>query len=70
VFLTATDDSGLHGNVTLERGDNVGSLLLLVPTDNSVEKKNTSNDTEIDPVTKTGSEEESDFHDCHSIVSE
>jgi len=35
----------------------------LVPTDDGVEHKNTDNDTEIDPITKTGSDEDSNFHD-------
>lgn len=37
--LTAvTDDSGLHGDITTEGGDDIGGLLLLVPTDESVEQ--------------------------------
>lgn len=62
LFLTVTDNSSLHGDITLERSDDIGGLLLLVPTDNSVEHKNTDNNTEIDPRTKTGSEEDSNFH--------
>lgn len=67
-FLTITDDSCLHGNVTLERSDDIGGLLFLVPTDDSVEKKNTDNHTEINPATKTGSEEDSEFHNCASLA--
>ena len=67
LFLAVTDDSCLHGNVTTERSDDIGSLLLLVPTDNGVEHKNTDNDTEIDPVTKTSSKENSDFHSCQEV---
>jgi hypothetical protein len=63
-FLAITNDSRLHGDVTLERSDDIGSLLFLVPTDDGVEKKNTNNHTEIDPVTKTGGEEDSEFHNC------
>lgn len=58
-----TDDRGLHGNVTLEGRDDVGSLLLLVPTDDGVEHKNTDDDTEINPGAKTSSEENSNLHD-------
>ena len=68
-FLTITDDSRLHGDVTLEGSDDIGGLLFLVPTDDSVKKKNTDNDTEIDPATKTGSEEDSEFHNCACMVS-
>lgn len=53
--LTAHDRS-LHSNVTSQGSDNVGSLLLLVPSDNGVEEQNTANDTEINPITETGSQ--------------
>lgn len=68
LLLVVTDDSRLHGDVTLERGDDIGGLLFLVPTDDSVEKKNTANDTEIDPVLKTGGEKGSKFHNCIALV--
>ena len=67
LFLTLADDGGAHGDVTLEGSDDIGSLLLLIPTDGGVEEQNTNNDTEIDPGTKTGSEEDSEFHDCKGI---
>jgi len=54
VFLTTTNSDSLHGNITLERSDDIGGLLLLVPTNSSVQHKNTDNNTEIDPVTQTG----------------
>jgi len=53
LLLTLTDTSGLHGNVTLERSDDIGGCLFLVPTDGGVEEKNTNNNTQIDPVTQT-----------------
>jgi hypothetical protein len=62
LLLTVTDNDSTHSNITLERSHDVGSLLLLVPTDESVEQKNTTDNTEIDPVTETGSEEDSKFH--------
>lgn len=66
-LLTAvTDNGGLHGNVTTERSDDVGSLLFLVPTDESVEKKNTADDTEIDPIAETGGEQGSNLHDVEN----
>jgi len=68
-LLTVTDDSRLHGDVTLEGSDDIGGLLFLVPTDNSVKKKNTDNHTEIDPGTETGGEEDSEFHNCACMVS-
>jgi hypothetical protein len=68
LLLVVTDDSRLHGDVTLERGDDIGGLLFLVPTDDSVEKKNTADDTEIDPILKTGGEKGSKFHNCIALV--
>lgn len=62
LFLTIANNSGSHGDITLERGDDIRSLLLLVPTDSGVEHENTDNDTEINPVTQTSSEEDSKFH--------
>jgi hypothetical protein len=70
LLLVVTDDSRLHGDVTLERGDDIGGLLFLVPTDDSVEKKNTANDTEIDPVLKTGGEKGSKFHNVENRTGE
>jgi len=65
-LATVTNDGGLHGNVTLETGHDIGSLLLLVPTDDSVEHKNTADDTEIDPVAKTGGQQGGDFHNIEN----
>jgi hypothetical protein len=62
LLLTVADNDSTHSNITLERSHDIGSLLLLVPTDESVEQKNTTDNTEIDPVTETGSEEDSEFH--------
>jgi hypothetical protein len=63
LLLVVTDDDSLHGNVTLERGDDISGLLLLVPTDNGVEQQDTANDTEINPILETGSEKSSELHD-------
>ena len=68
-FHAVTHDDGLHGNITFETGDNIGSLFLLVPTDNSVQHQDTNDDTEVDPVTKTSSEEDSKLHDWKEGVS-
>lgn len=68
LFLTITNDGCLHGNVTLEFCDNISSLFFLVPTNDGVEHKNGDNDTEIDPITKTGGEEDSKFHDCTELA--
>ena len=62
-FNTVTDDLSLHGDITFQTGDDVGSLLFLVPTDNSVQHQDTDDDTEVDPILKTGSEQNSEFHD-------
>lgn len=63
LHMTVTNNFSLHGDVTLQAGNNVGSLLFLVPTDNGVEHQDTDNDTKIDPVTQTSSEHDSKLHD-------
>lgn len=64
LLLTVTDNDSAHGDVTLERRDDVGSLLLLVPTDQGVQQQDTTDHTQINPVTQTSSEQNSQFHDC------
>ena len=59
---TVANNNSLHGNVTLERSDDIGGLLFLIPTNDSVEHENTDNDTEIDPVTQTSGEQDSQLH--------
>jgi len=49
-----TDDSALHGDITLEGSDDIGGLLFLVPSDSGVEEEDTDDDTHINPVTETG----------------
>lgn len=68
LFRTITNDERLHGDITLERGNNIGGLFFLVPTDNGVKQQDGNDDTEIDPVTKTGSEQDSEFHDCRELA--
>ncbi|KXT13275.1 hypothetical protein AC579_2498 [Pseudocercospora musae] len=68
LFLSVANDGRLHGNVALEFRNNICGLLFLVPTDDGVEQQNSDNDAEIDPVTKTGSEEDSEFHDCQELA--
>jgi len=67
LLMATTDDGGLHGDVALERGDDVGGLLFLVPTDDGVEQENTDNDTEIDPFAETGRDEDGNLHDCSRV---
>jgi hypothetical protein len=67
-LLTIANDLSLHSDVTLQAGNDVGSLLFLVPTDNGVEHQNADNDTEIDPITQTSSEKDSKLHDCGSLA--
>jgi lipopolysaccharide assembly outer membrane protein LptD (OstA) len=62
-LLAVTDNGTAHGNVTLERGDDIGSRLLLVKGDESVKQQDTTDDTEIDPVTQTNGQQSGDFHD-------
>lgn len=63
LFLTIANNTSLHCDVSLQAGDDVGSLLLLVPTDDGVEHQDTNNDTGIDPVLKTKSQDCCGFHD-------
>jgi len=62
VLLAITDNIGPHGNITTQTLDDVLSLTFLVPTDNSVKHQDTDDDTKVDPITKTSSEEDSQFH--------
>jgi hypothetical protein len=68
LFLTVTHDNASHRDIALERRDDISSLLFLVPTDDGIEHQNTDDDTEINPVAKTGSEEDSQFHDCDGLI--
>lgn len=68
LLLVVTNDGGLHGDITLERSDDIGSLLLLVPTDDGVEQQDTADDTEIDPILKTSGEKSSELHDYDALV--
>lgn len=63
LLLTIANNTSLHCDVSLQAGDDVGSLLLLVPTDDGVEHQDTNNDTGIDPVLKTKSQDCCGFHD-------
>lgn len=53
----------LVGNLLLQLVDNRTSLEFLNETDNGVEEQQTANDTEINPVLKTGSKDGSSLHD-------
>jgi hypothetical protein len=59
---TITDHGTAHGNVTLETGDDIGGLLLLVETDKGVEQQDGDNDTEINPILETEGKKSSNFH--------
>lgn len=69
LLLAVADDGTLHGNVTLQAGDDVGSLLFLIVTNEGVEQQDAENDTEIDPVIQATSKQSSKFHDCRSHTS-
>lgn len=68
LLLAVTNNGTTHGNVTLERGDDIGSRLFLVEGDEGVEQQDTADDTEIDPVTQTDSQQSSNFHDCRHMT--
>jgi hypothetical protein len=60
--MTIADDWRSHCDIPLETGDNIGSLLLLVPTDSSVQTQDTNNDPKIDPVIQTCCKKDGQFH--------
>ncbi|GKT48036.1 uncharacterized protein ColSpa_08217 [Colletotrichum spaethianum] len=64
LFFSLANDTGLHGDVTLQGGDNVGSLLLLVPTDSGVKQKNGDNQTGVEPILQGEGEDSGTLHDC------
>jgi hypothetical protein len=51
-----TEDNGFQGKCLLQFIDNRAGLEFLDETDTSVEQEQGANDTEIDPILKTGSE--------------
>jgi len=62
LLLAVADNNSTHSNITLERSHDISGLLLLVPTDQGVKSQDTTDDTEINPVTKTSSEQNSELH--------
>lgn len=56
-----------HRNVSLETSNNIRGLLLLVPTNGSVQTQNTNNDTKIDPVFQTTRKKDGQFHDYGGV---
>lgn len=58
-----TEDNSLQGKSLLQLVDNRTSLEFLNETNTSVKKQKTADDTEIDPVLKTGSKDGSSLHD-------
>jgi hypothetical protein len=44
------DDNSTHSNITLQTGNYIGSLLLLIPADSCIQTQDTDDDTEVDPV--------------------
>jgi hypothetical protein len=60
---TVTENGGLESESLLELVDDVTGLEFLDETDTGVEQKQGTNDTEIDPILKTGGENSSGLHD-------
>jgi len=54
--LTITKNSGLEGERFLQFGDDGAGLVFLNETDSGVEQEQGADDTEVDPILKTGSE--------------
>lgn len=70
LFRSVADDASLHRDITLQAGNNVGSLLLLVPTDDGVEHQDTNNDTGINPILQTKSQDSGGLHDVENRTAE
>lgn len=68
LLLAIADNSGPHGDVALQAGDNIGRLLFLIIPDGGIEEENANNDTKVDPVLQTDSKECGDFHDWRGNV--
>ncbi|ROW06561.1 hypothetical protein VMCG_04318 [Cytospora schulzeri] len=60
---TVTKDNSLQGESLLEFVDNATSLEFLDETDTGVEQEQGANDTEINPILKTSSQDGSSLHD-------
>jgi hypothetical protein len=60
---TVTENGGLESKSLLELVDDVTGLEFLNETDTGVEQKQGANDTEIDPILKTGGEDSGGLHD-------
>ncbi|ROW03986.1 hypothetical protein VSDG_00847 [Cytospora chrysosperma] len=60
---TVTKDNSLQSESLLEFVDNAASLEFLDETDTGVEQKQGANDTEINPILKTSSQDGSGLHD-------
>jgi hypothetical protein len=54
--LAVTENSSLERECLLQFGDDGAGLVFLDETDGGVEEQQSANDTEVDPVLKTGSE--------------
>jgi hypothetical protein len=55
--LAVTKNGGLEGESLLQFLDNGSSLVFLDETDSGIEQQKSADDTEIDPILKTGSED-------------
>lgn len=65
---TVTEDDSLESESLLQLVDNRTSLELLDETDSGVKQKQTANDTEIDPILETSSEDGSSLlQSCESV---
>ncbi|ROV95796.1 hypothetical protein VPNG_08757 [Cytospora leucostoma] len=60
---TVAEDNSLQSQSLLEFVDNATSLEFLNETDTSVEQEQSADDTEIDPILKTSSQDSSSLHD-------
>jgi len=67
LLVSISDDSSSHSDITFQTRDDVGSLLLLVPSDRRIEHQNCNDHTEVNPIAKAGSKENRKFHDLVGV---
>lgn len=66
-FLAIPKGPSFHGDIPFQAGDYVRCLLLLIPAHARIQKENPDDHSKVDPVTQTGSEQDSELHDCQMV---
>ena len=59
--MSVTGDSGLQSKGLFESVDDVAGLIFLTKADNRIEKEESADDTEVNPILHTGSQDGRDL---------